>query len=119
MPSVTLPCNLEAERVVLGSMLLDRVAAELGLASLKVEDFSSTDPRNGMIFKAMSELASQGSPIDPQTVIHMLINLKMDKAAGGNAYIYELITGIITERGICRAPYDSAFRALGFGEEGT
>ena len=95
MPSVTLPCNLEAERVVLGSMMLDTVAAELGLASLKVEDFSSTDPRNGMIFKAMTELSSQGSPIDPQTVMHMLINLKMDKASGGNAYIYELITAII------------------------
>ena len=29
---------------------------------------------------------------------------------------HELITGIITERGICRAPYNEAFRSLGFGE---
>ena len=95
MPSVTLPCNLEAERVVLGSMMLDRVAAELALASLKVEDFSPTDTRNGMIFQAMVKLNEQGSPIDPQTVIHMLINLKMEKASGGNAYIFELINAII------------------------
>ncbi len=100
MASVTLPCNLEAERVVLGSMLLDRGAAELALASLRVEDFSPTDPRNGMIFKAMMELYSQGNPIDPQTVIHMLINLKMDKAAGGNTYIYELINAIITPENV-------------------
>ena len=95
MANVTLPANLEAERVVLGSMLLDRIAAELALASLKVEDFSPNDPRNGLIFKAMATLYSQNTPIDPQTVIHMLANLKLDKAAGGNEYIYQLITGII------------------------
>ena len=31
---------------------------------------------------------------------------------------HELITGVITERGICRAPCEEAFRALGFGEVG-
>lgn len=95
MAGLTLPCNLEAERVVLGSMLLDKTAAELALASLKVEDFSPTDPRNGLIFKAMQALYEQNTPIDPQTLIHMLINLKYDKAAGGNEYIYELVTAII------------------------
>jgi len=95
MAGLTLPCNLEAERVVLGSMLLDKTAAELALASLKVEDFSSTEPRNGLIFKAMQALYEQNTPIDPQTLIHMLINLKYDKAAGGNEYIYELVTAII------------------------
>ncbi len=32
---------------------------------------------------------------------------------------HTLITGIITERGLCAAPYEKAFRALGIGEEGT
>ena len=27
---------------------------------------------------------------------------------------HSLITGIITERGICTAPFEDAFRALGF-----
>ena len=30
---------------------------------------------------------------------------------------HSLITGIITERGLCRAPYDKAFEALGIGKE--
>ena len=30
---------------------------------------------------------------------------------------HELITGVITERGICKAPFESAFRALGFGKK--
>ncbi len=29
---------------------------------------------------------------------------------------HELITGIITERGLCHAPYDQAFKELGIGE---
>ena len=32
---------------------------------------------------------------------------------------HELITGIITERGLCKAPYETAFRALGIGEKKT
>ena len=95
MAGMTLPCNLEAERVVLGSMLLDKNAAELALASLHPEDFSTADARNALIFTAMKALSDQNAPIDPQTVIHMLMNLKYDKAAGGNEYIYELITAII------------------------
>ena len=30
---------------------------------------------------------------------------------------HSLITGIITERGLCHAPYDKAFEALGIGKE--
>ncbi len=30
---------------------------------------------------------------------------------------YELITGIITEKGLCKAPFDKAFRELGIGED--
>ena len=28
---------------------------------------------------------------------------------------HELITGIITEKGLCKAPYDKAFKELGIG----
>ena len=32
---------------------------------------------------------------------------------------HSLITGIITEKGLCRAPYEAAFAALGLGERGV
>lgn len=96
MPSyVALPANLEAEKVVLGAMMISPIAADVAFGSLTEEDFSSSDERNRFIFRACSELRDLHKPIDPQTVIDMLVNLKLEKAAGGNAYIYELINGVI------------------------
>jgi len=96
MPSyVSLPANLEAEKVVLGAMMISSIAADTALGSLREEDFSAADERNRFIFRACAELHDQHKPIDPQTVIDMLVNLKLEKAAGGNNYIYELINGVI------------------------
>ena len=92
---VSLPSNVEAERVVLGSCLIDPNAAELALASLQAKEFSGADERNPLIFEAIVKLYENDMPIDPQTVINMLVNLKYEKASGGNAYIYELINGVI------------------------
>ena len=92
---VSLPSNVEAERVVLGSMLLSQEAAELALASLHKSDFSGADERNVLIFEAISRLYEHGMPIDPATVMNMLVNLKYDKASGGNEYIFELINAVI------------------------
>lgn len=96
MPSyVALPSNVEAERVVLGSILLSVEAAELALASLQKKDFSGADERNVLIYEAITKLYENNMPIDPATVMNMLVNLKYDKAAGGNDYIYELINTVI------------------------
>ena len=96
MPSyVTLPVNLEAEKVVLGSMMISPLACDVALGSLMEEDFSDTDPRNRLIFRACKQLHETQRPIDPQTVIDMLVSLQLEKAAGGNAYIYELLNGVI------------------------
>ena len=96
MPSVVaLPSNVEAERVVLASMLISPEAAELALASLQASDFSGADERNVLIFEAITRLWEHKMPIDPQTVFNMLVNLKYEKAAGGNEYIFELLNSVI------------------------
>ena len=100
MATLSLPCNIEAERVVLGSMLIDPSAAELALASLHREDFESGDQRHALIFEAMMQLSEHNMPIDPQTVINMLVNLRYEKAAGGNNYIYDLINQVINPENV-------------------
>lgn len=96
MPSyVALPSNVDAERVVLGSMLISEEAAELALSSLTKSSFSGVDERNVLIFEAITKLHDNGMPIDPQTLMNMLVNLKYEKAAGGNEYVFELINGVI------------------------
>ena len=95
MITVTLPSNVEAERSVLGSMLIDEGASAIGTASLTEDSFSGVDNRNVLIFRAMKTLVTSNQPIEPQSVINQLNNAKVLDDAGGPEYIRELIDGVI------------------------
>ena len=86
-----LPSNIEAERSVLGALLLDSSLATSNITSLREEDFSGEDPRNVLIFKAMKELDAHNKPIDSETVVDQLINMGMFDDAGGPSYLMELL----------------------------
>lgn len=79
---ISLPSNVEAERSVLGAMLLSPDACSLALASLTEESFSDVDPRNKLVFRAMKELADHNESIDAQTVNNQLTNMKLASDAG-------------------------------------
>ncbi len=89
-----LPHNLEAERSVLGAMLIAPDACSVALGGLEAEDFSDVDPRNKLIFKAMKELTTSGRPVDVQTVIDELISLKQDKEVP-TSYLLDLVNAVI------------------------
>ncbi len=94
-----LPANVEAERTVLGSMMLSKDAAAVALGALEEEDFSNIDPRNRLIFHAMIELNTSGRPIDTNTVLDELISLKFDKEVS-NEYLLELLNTVITPENV-------------------
>ena len=62
--------DLEAERAVLGAILLDFAAAEQALARarkiLRAEDFH--DPRHALLFGAVLAISDRGDPVDPVTI---------------------------------------------------
>lgn len=91
MAKVSLPNNLEAEKTVLGSCLVDDHAASLVMSSLPESSFSGDDKRNVLIFRAMKELYERRQPIDPQTLINLLQTTQALEDAGGSPYIAELI----------------------------
>lgn len=84
-----LPSNAEAERTVLGAVMIDDVSAAEILSSLTIDDF--TDERNRLIFSAMKELVNHNKPIDPTTVTDELLNLHSYDDAGGADYMLLLI----------------------------
>lgn len=100
MARITLPSNVEAERSVLGAMLLSENASNIALASLTSDSFSDADPRNKIIFKAVETLKSQQELIDPQTIANELINTNMIEAAGGTEYLAELLTNVINPENV-------------------
>jgi hypothetical protein len=56
-----LPCNLDAERFILGSVLLDSEQYELIAGAISADDFSLEKHRR--IFTRMGDLARRGEPI--------------------------------------------------------
>ncbi len=82
------PHSVEAEKSVLGSMLISRDATELACEMLRAEDFYQAPHRD--IFEAMFHLNARGEAVDSVTVIDALERAGKLAAAGGVAYITEL-----------------------------
>ena len=91
----TLPYNLEAERAVLGTMLLDAPSVAIGIASLTEDSFSDVDKRNRPIFRAIQELYSRRLSVDAQTVYNELCTLKLEKEAEAPDYLLSLVSAVV------------------------
>jgi replicative DNA helicase len=87
-----LPTNVDAERFVLGSILLDDVLYVQAAGTLEAEDFSLEKHRR--IFKRMGELQERGEKIDRITVANELMKLNELEACDGLSYLVELDDGL-------------------------
>jgi len=83
--------NVEAERALLGSVLLDNSALELA-KDLQVRDFFSEAHRTA--FRHMLELNRQGKAIDLVTLCEELKETGEMEKAGGAAYLAALTDGV-------------------------
>jgi len=80
-----LPGNLDAERSVLGAVLLDNAAYTYAAELLLADDFSNDAHRR--IFARMVALAETARPIDPVTLTEELLRTGELEAVGGVAYL--------------------------------
>jgi replicative DNA helicase len=88
----TLPANVEAERSILGAILLDNLAYNEAAEHLKPEDFSLDSHRR--IFTRMVDLAESSRPIDMITLVEELDRRKELEAIGDVGYISGLVDGV-------------------------
>jgi len=86
-----LPASIEAERSILGAILLDNGLYDQA-APLKPDDFSLDAHRR--IFSRMSDLQTMGRPVDMITLAEELDRRKEVEAIGGVAYLSSLIDGV-------------------------
>src|SRR5581483_9470630 len=86
-----LPQNLDAERSVLGAILIDNHALNTAIEKLKPEDFFHDAHRR--IFNQMIQLGESQQGIDLITLSDQLRRKGELEAAGGAAYIAQLIDG--------------------------
>jgi len=88
----TLPANVDAERSILGAVLLDNFAYNQAAEHLRVEDFSLDSHRR--IYARMVDLAESSRPIDMITLIEELERHKELQAIGDVAYVSSLVEGV-------------------------
>jgi replicative DNA helicase len=87
-----MPANVEAERSILGSILLDNHAFNDAAEHLKPEDFSLDSHRR--IYSRMMELSESSRPIDIITLVEELEQKKDLLAVGDVGYISGLLDGV-------------------------
>jgi replicative DNA helicase len=88
----TLPHNHEAERTVLGAVLVDNQAFNSAAELLTKEDFYRDAHRR--IFDAMAALAERSQPIDLVTLKDELVRQSALEAVGGAQYLAALVDGV-------------------------
>src|ERR1039458_2402803 len=87
-----LPANLDAEKTILGAILLDNAAHAEAAEALKSDDFSLDSHRR--IFLRMSELIDTGRTVDIVTLANELARYKEVESVGGVAYLASLTEGL-------------------------
>ncbi len=87
-----LPANIDAEKTILGAILLDNAAHSEAAEKLEPDDFSLDSHRR--IFLRMSELMNEQRAVDIVTLSHELQRYKEIEAVGGVAYLASLTEGL-------------------------
>ncbi|WP_348262786.1 replicative DNA helicase [Telmatobacter sp. DSM 110680] len=97
LPDITsldagLPANIDAEKTILGAILLDNAAHSEAAERLEPDDFSLDSHKR--IFVRMSELMNDQRAVDIVTLSHELARVKEIEAVGGVAYLASLTEGL-------------------------
>src|SRR5712672_3785900 len=87
-----MPANVEAERSILGAILLDNHAYNDAAEHLKPEDFSIDAHRR--IYSRMMDLSESSRPIDIITLVEELERKKELQAIGDVGYVSSLLDGV-------------------------
>ena len=87
-----LPANVDAEKTILGAILLDNAAHSEAAEKLESDDFSLDSHRR--IFLRMSELMDAQHAVDIVTLANELTRYKEVDVVGGVAYLASLTEGL-------------------------
>ena len=89
LPGRRPPHNLDAERALLGAMLIDPDRIIEAVEVVNSDAFF--DPRHGTLFQVLADLAERGTPVDPVTVAQVLRVDGRLAEVGGEELLIELM----------------------------
>ncbi len=88
------PHDLDAERAVIGAMLVSETAIAVVAERLAAEEFYSEVHR--IIYGAMMRLYSRGEPIDQLTLTNELRSVNEFERIGGRPYVFQIVESVPT-----------------------
>lgn len=86
------PNAIEFEKLVIGTLLIDKAAFEVVEDTLSPQVFY--DPRHSILFEAMVSMKKREIPVDMGTIIMELRRKEQLHLAGGDHYIIDLTMGV-------------------------
>src|SRR5919205_2373154 len=98
--SLVPPHDLDAERAVIGAMLVSEAAVSVVGEMLSAEDFYSETHR--VLYGAMMRLYSRGDPIDRLTLTNELRSVDEFDRIGGRNYVFQLVDSVPTASNAAR-----------------
>ena len=93
-----MPHSIEAEQSVIGAMIMDRDAVTVASEMLNVEDFYQK--QYGTLFEAMTELYSEGKPIDLITLQNRLKEKDVPPEISSLEFVRDMITTVPTSANV-------------------
>lgn len=94
--SIAIPENSVVEQTVLGLMLNDEEALEVGLSLLTTEHFPNVNNYHRAIFSAIKSVYDKGMSADVVTVFEELKQTKLEETVGGLDYLTKIADGAFT-----------------------
>ncbi|MEJ7840127.1 MAG: replicative DNA helicase [Rubrobacter sp.] len=94
------PHDLDAERAVIGALLVSETAVVAVAEQLSQEDFYSETHR--IIYGSMMRLYSRGDRIDQITLTNELSSVNEFERVGGRAYVFQLVESVPTASNAAR-----------------
>src|ERR687890_724200 len=98
--AVVPPHDLDAERAVIGAMLVSEAAVSVVGETLAAEDFYSETHR--VLYGAMMRLYAKGEPIDQLTLSDELRSVGEFDRVGGRQYVFRLVESVPTAANAAR-----------------
>src|SRR5215210_6149677 len=98
--SLVPPHDLDAERAVIGAMLVSEAAVSVIGETLAAEDFYSETHR--VLYGSMMRLYSRGEPIDQLTLSDELRSVGEFDRVGGRQYVFRLVESVPTAANAAR-----------------
>lgn len=94
------PHDLDAEKAVIGALLVSETAVAVVAEQLTAEEFYSE--RHRIIYAAMMRLYARGDRIDQITLTNELSSINEFDQVGGRAYIFNLVESVPTASNAAR-----------------